>query len=290
MVKHWTVAHQAQPKPTFHLYIVGSYKSCLDRQIAEAVRIHLRGNTLNSVGVYNRCKLTRLVVDTQWDKNVFNDNWKIDKATDDKFKGLEKDGLEVVDVSKDDKKDEVDRGEKRAAPAGHRERKRRKIENRSGMAWGVEVLACEPAREEFLNSNIDMTKLRVKMKQTKVSFKLLKESDVMMKEILWGAVKYAVEVAMNNSVKKELKECELILENAEEWGPEEIQPRVVKKNEEDFLLKMLKELDIKDRKEDAKKARAAKSKAAAEAKLAAKRKNCQKITQFFQMKKKHAEA
>ena len=141
-----------------------------------------------------------------------------------------------------------------------------------------------------MNSNIDMTKLRVKMKQTKVSFKLLKESDVMMKEILWGAVKYAVEVAMNNSVKKELKECELILENAEEWGPEEIQPRVVKKNEEDFLLKMLKELDIKDRKEDAKKARAAKSKAAAEAKLAAKRKNCQKITQFFQMKKKHAEA
>ena len=98
------------------------------------MRIHLRGITRNSVGVYNRCKLTRLVVDTHWDKNVFYDNWKIDKATDNKFKGLEKEGLEGVDVSKDDEEDKDDREEKRAAPAGHRERKRRKVEDRSGMA------------------------------------------------------------------------------------------------------------------------------------------------------------
>ena len=28
------------------------------------------------MGVYNRCKLTRLVVDTEWDKKVLNENWK----------------------------------------------------------------------------------------------------------------------------------------------------------------------------------------------------------------------
>ena len=53
---------------------------------------------------------------------------------------------------------------------------------------------------------------------------------------------------------------------------------------DDFLVKMLKEL------EEARKARTAKSKAAAEAKLAAKRKHHQKITVFFQVRKKPAEA
>ena len=36
----------------------------------------MRGNVLNSAGVYNRCKLTRLVVDTEWDKKVWNDSWQ----------------------------------------------------------------------------------------------------------------------------------------------------------------------------------------------------------------------
>ena len=94
---------------------------------------------------------------------------------------------------------------------------------------------------------------------------------------------------MENVARKELEEGELLLRDAGEWESEETQPRIDKK-EEDFLLKMLKELGIKDRKEEARKARTAKSKAAAEAKLAAKRKHHQKITVFFQVKKKPAEA
>ena len=47
---------------------------------------------------------------------------------------------------------------------------------------------------------------------------------------------------------KELEEGEILLRDAGERGPEETQPRIDKK-EEDFLLKILKELDIKDRKE-----------------------------------------
>ena len=44
--------------------------------MAEAVRINMRGVVLNSAGVYNRCKLTRLVIDRDWDKKVWNDSWK----------------------------------------------------------------------------------------------------------------------------------------------------------------------------------------------------------------------
>ena len=37
-------------RPQFIQKVVKIYKSCMERQIAEAVRIQLRGNTLNSVG------------------------------------------------------------------------------------------------------------------------------------------------------------------------------------------------------------------------------------------------
>ena len=73
MVKHWSVAHPDSTKPRFNFYVMRSFKTPLERQVAEAVRIQLRGSTLNSMGVYNRCKLTRLVVDTNWDKKVFNE-------------------------------------------------------------------------------------------------------------------------------------------------------------------------------------------------------------------------
>jgi hypothetical protein len=62
MLKHWTAAHGPRDKPKFTQVVVRRVKTALDRQIAEAIRIQLRGNTLNSVGVYNRCRLTRLVV------------------------------------------------------------------------------------------------------------------------------------------------------------------------------------------------------------------------------------
>ena len=51
-----------------------SYKSCLERQVVEAIRIQLRGNTLNSAGVSNRCRLTRLIVGTDWDKKVWKES------------------------------------------------------------------------------------------------------------------------------------------------------------------------------------------------------------------------
>ena len=76
MMKHYTSAHPGIQKPQFTQVVVRQFKSAMDRQIGEAIRIQLRGNTLNSAGVYNRCRLTRLVVDKQWDEQVWKDSWK----------------------------------------------------------------------------------------------------------------------------------------------------------------------------------------------------------------------
>ena len=48
-------------------------KTCgtaLERQVREAVRINLRGTALNKKVMYNRCKLTRMVLDMEWEDYV----------------------------------------------------------------------------------------------------------------------------------------------------------------------------------------------------------------------------
>ena len=75
MIKHWITSHQGQEKPKFIQRVVNKYKSALDRQVGEAVRIQLRGNTLNSLCGFNRSKVTRLVVDKEWDSKVWKENF-----------------------------------------------------------------------------------------------------------------------------------------------------------------------------------------------------------------------
>ena len=38
------------------------------RQVREAVRIQMRWVVLNKKGTYNRCKLTKMVVDEEWER------------------------------------------------------------------------------------------------------------------------------------------------------------------------------------------------------------------------------
>ena len=56
-------AHNGETKPSFNFTVVRSFKTALDRQIAEAIRIEMRGSVLNRRGEFNRCSLTRLGVD-----------------------------------------------------------------------------------------------------------------------------------------------------------------------------------------------------------------------------------
>ena len=103
------------------MYVVGAYKSCLDRQIGEAVRIQMRQNTLNSVGVYNRWNLTLLVVDTNWD------NWSV-KAAKEKANFLAEEGKDTIEQAPEE------RGEKRQHPLP----KKIKIETAGGTLSGGE--------------------------------------------------------------------------------------------------------------------------------------------------------
>ena len=79
------------PSPLFNFRVVKNFKSTLSRQVAEAVRIQLRGSVLNVKGLYNRSKLTRLVVDEEWDKKVWAEAWvenrEIDEIVTEDLKG-----------------------------------------------------------------------------------------------------------------------------------------------------------------------------------------------------------
>ena len=65
MIKHWLSSHQElSSPPKFRVEVVGSYQDAMTRQIAEAVRIDLRGeHVLNSKSEYSRCRIPRLVID-----------------------------------------------------------------------------------------------------------------------------------------------------------------------------------------------------------------------------------
>ena len=69
IVKHWMTSHaDDQDKPDFIFRVLSSYKDCLSRQVAEAIRIHYTGDVLlNSKNEYNANHLSRVVVE----ENVF---------------------------------------------------------------------------------------------------------------------------------------------------------------------------------------------------------------------------
>ena len=76
MVIHWKTSHEGEQEcPPFNFRVIKSFQSSLARQISEAVRIQLRGEVLNQKGMYNRSKLTRMVVDREWDKKVWEEAW-----------------------------------------------------------------------------------------------------------------------------------------------------------------------------------------------------------------------
>ena len=135
MLKHASHSHNRDNNnPMFNQYIVGSFQSSLSRQIAEAVRIQLRGATLNSAGVYNRCKLTRMVVDTDWDKRVWEASWESKKREQEHLKRLVENGM------LGEEEEEIMAVEKRKKNHhNNKKSKKRKVEDESGVSWGEGV-------------------------------------------------------------------------------------------------------------------------------------------------------
>ena len=82
MFKHAEESHKGDKLPQFNFKLVRSFKSALDRQIAEAIRIEMRGAVLNRRGEYNRCSLTRLGVDWKWKEEWFKKSLEVLQRTD----------------------------------------------------------------------------------------------------------------------------------------------------------------------------------------------------------------
>ena len=82
ILKHWLTSHPEQSNPPdFRIEVVGSFQDALTRQVAEAVRIELRGeNVLNSKSEYTRCRIPRLVIDqVEWKKHKQNEKSELER-------------------------------------------------------------------------------------------------------------------------------------------------------------------------------------------------------------------
>ena len=97
----------------------------------------MQHNVLNSVGTFNRCKLTRLVVDSDWDAKVWKENWS-------------KQGQEEV-LAEEEPPTTVEENpsKKRSIEPSdmHPARKKRKALELNDISWGEEV---RPVWEEVL--------------------------------------------------------------------------------------------------------------------------------------------
>ena len=51
MIKHWSTHHKNSSKPPFIQRVVRSYKSALERQVGESVRIHLVNKFISQIGI-----------------------------------------------------------------------------------------------------------------------------------------------------------------------------------------------------------------------------------------------
>ena len=76
MIQHQILANKDMKTPEFNFRVVKSYKTSLERQIGEAIRIQSRGNVLNQRGEYNRCNITRLVLDSKWEEESWKKSWE----------------------------------------------------------------------------------------------------------------------------------------------------------------------------------------------------------------------
>ena len=120
MWSHYDVVHPGETHPRFT--VVKGARTALECQVHEAVRIQARGSVLNKRGEYNRCHLTRMVVDVAWEREKWKEAWEVRDVC---LKGGEEDAVTVV----------RNRSRKGASKAGGPS-KVSKVEGGWGQVWG----------------------------------------------------------------------------------------------------------------------------------------------------------
>ena len=293
MVKHWITTHQGQEKPKFIQRVVNTYKSALERQVGEAVRIQLRGNTLNSLCGFNRSKVTRMVIDKEWDAKIWRENFdqrlisSVLADDDDIDVGTVRNAKRRLEGNKDDEEQ-----------VNTQLLKKRKIEDRSTYRWGMELnpdidTKEVEARHIFLKSGPAV--IRTPAIQTTLF--QFNGPEMWCRELVLKSVTACVNIALEKEAEKEISveiaASNRLFEDEGDWEcPEsraETSARRAKEKTERTLWKLLDDLDIKVQKADLKLAKDQARKKAAESVRATKARiaseTSRKITSFFKKSK-----
>ena len=161
MLEHLALSHREEQVPNFRFRVVKKCRTALERQVREAVRIEMRGNILNKKGMFNRCKLTRMVVDSEWEKEVWEEAWEPRPGNE-----VDEDTLRATSKSKS-RQEESSIEAKRA----------RKEEG--GSSWGEELTEEDSNRAEFLQGESSQPSGKIQIK-----VKVFTGLEWMMREIL----------------------------------------------------------------------------------------------------------
>ena len=176
--KHWETCHRGEEMPRFKFSIVRSFQDCLSRQIAESVRIGIRGKVLNSQAVYSRCRLPRLTVDREWERTVGGssegngrENFTVEDQIDHirPMRSKRKSELEVLQSG--------------------RPRKKARTRPMELEEWGEDVEDDKGGRETFLREGIGKGVVGGKLRQTTI--KILGVSDCVIRSLLLDLVEEA---------------------------------------------------------------------------------------------------
>ena len=122
----------------------------------------MRKSTLNSTGVYNRCKLTRLVVDSDWDKKVWDANWQEERRERELCERLAEQGMLEELEERREKRKEMEKPVRET-------NKKRKVDNEEGAVWGEQTSTSAKERNKFLYTQSGEKKLtQPTMKQSTI--------------------------------------------------------------------------------------------------------------------------
>ena len=221
MLKHWTNSHRGGDRPTFKFNVIQTYPDSLSRQIGEAVRIQLRANTLNSMAVFNRSRLTRLVVDREWEEKVRQENKLEDERMNRHQRQLGKEGEREM-------LQEKSHGEKRQGETlDKRPRKRaRKLKHpiMEGV-WGEkneELERTEIMRQAFLYEESTPGRRERKVER-QLTLAPLRGVDLWMRQLLWELANRVIDVETEELRLRQEQDWKLLEETAwdvdcwEEW-------------------------------------------------------------------------
>ena len=142
MHQHMVEEHRKEiDRPEFRFRVVRAFKTALDRQIAEAIRIEMRGQVLNRRGEFNRCSLTRLGLDYEWEE----ERWR---KSIEMVQREENEKEEVLCIEESAKVRRIEKEQ----PAKFN--KRRKLDM-DGKVWGEYVGEEQSQVDRFLKGSVE---------------------------------------------------------------------------------------------------------------------------------------